>query len=49
MLVAFGITSKRHGAALCAIDTWRSATERLPCLATGSAFSATRNETVPSP
>lgn len=49
MPVAFGFTSKRQGAPAWATGTCRSATLTAPCLVTGSAFSATRNVTLPSP
>lgn len=49
IVVALGMTSYRHGAGLCAMEIERSATVTAPCLATGSAFSATRNPTLPSP
>jgi hypothetical protein len=47
--VALVVTVKRHGAGFCAMDNWCSATVNVPCRATGSLFSATRNDTVPSP
>lgn len=44
-----GRTWNRHGAPVCASGTWRSATAIDACRFTGSGFSATRKETVPSP